>query len=60
MDRETVTAEVSDDGCGIPSGAGDEGGMGLHILKYRASVIGGELCIRSQDSGTSISCRIPR
>jgi signal transduction histidine kinase/DNA-binding LacI/PurR family transcriptional regulator len=60
MDRETVTAEVSDDGCGIPAGASDEGGMGLHILKYRASVIGGELRIRSNDSGTTISCRIPR
>jgi signal transduction histidine kinase/DNA-binding LacI/PurR family transcriptional regulator len=61
MDRETVTAEVSDDGVGIPTVARDEdGGMGLHILKYRASVIGGELRIRSFDTGTTITCRIPR
>ena len=61
MDRETVSVEVSDDGIGIPSLAREDGGMGLHILKYRASVIGGELRIRSsKDSGTTITCRIPR
>jgi DNA-binding LacI/PurR family transcriptional regulator/signal transduction histidine kinase len=43
MDRETVSVEVSDDGIGIPPLPREESGMGLHILKYRASVIGGEL-----------------
>jgi DNA-binding LacI/PurR family transcriptional regulator/signal transduction histidine kinase len=60
MDRETISVEVSDDGIGIPSLAREDGGMGLHILKYRASVIGGELRIRSRDTGTIITCRIPR
>jgi DNA-binding LacI/PurR family transcriptional regulator/signal transduction histidine kinase len=60
MDRETVSVEVSDDGVGIPPLAREESGMGLHILKYRASVIGGELRIRSRDSGTTVTCRIPR
>ncbi len=60
MDRETVTAEVSDDGIGIPQGAREENGMGLHILKYRASVIGGELRIRSKDRGTTVTCRVAR
>jgi DNA-binding LacI/PurR family transcriptional regulator/signal transduction histidine kinase len=60
MDRETVTAEVSDDGGGIPPLAREESGMGLHILKYRASMIGGELRIRSRETGTTITCRIPR
>jgi DNA-binding LacI/PurR family transcriptional regulator/signal transduction histidine kinase len=60
MDRETVTAEVSDDGVGIPPGAREENGMGLHILKYRASVIGGELRIRSNDRGTTVTCRVAR
>jgi DNA-binding LacI/PurR family transcriptional regulator/signal transduction histidine kinase len=60
MDRETVTAEVSDDGVGIPPGEREENGMGLHILKYRASVIGGELRIRSKDRGTTVTCRVAR
>ena len=34
--------------------------MGLHILKYRASVIGGELRIRSKDDGTTVTCRVAR
>jgi two-component system CheB/CheR fusion protein len=60
MDRETVTAEVSDDGIGIPPSAREDNGMGLHILKYRAGVIGAELRIRSRDSGTTVTCRVPR
>jgi DNA-binding LacI/PurR family transcriptional regulator/signal transduction histidine kinase len=59
-DRETVTAEVSDDGVGIPPGERGDQGMGLHILKYRAGILGGELRIRSSPSGTTITCRIPR
>jgi DNA-binding LacI/PurR family transcriptional regulator/signal transduction histidine kinase len=60
MDRETVTAEVSDDGIGIPPLAREESGMGLHILRYRASVIGGELRIGSRDRGTTVTCRVAR
>jgi DNA-binding LacI/PurR family transcriptional regulator/signal transduction histidine kinase len=60
MDRETVTAEVSDDGIGIPPADREENGMGLHILRYRASVIGGELRIRSRDRGTTVTCRVAR
>jgi len=60
MDRETVTAEVGDDGVGLPPIEREEGGMGLHILKYRASVIGGELRIRSRDCGTTVTCRVAR
>ena len=60
MDREYITAEVADDGVGIPEGMQEEGGMGLQILKYRAGVIGGELRIRSRETGTIISCRVAR
>ncbi len=60
MDRQSIIVEVSDDGIGIPAEAGGDGGMGLQILKYRASVIGGELRIRSRERGTVVSCRVPR
>ena len=60
MDRQSIIVEVSDDGIGIPAEAGSDGGMGLQILKYRASVIGGELRIRSRERGTVVSCRVPR
>ncbi|MDP3179788.1 MAG: substrate-binding domain-containing protein, partial [Spirochaetaceae bacterium] len=60
MDREYATVEVGDDGVGLPAYGGEEGGMGLHILKYRANVIGGELRIRSNEEGTTVSCRVPR
>jgi signal transduction histidine kinase len=55
-----VSVEVEDDGVGIGASSGEEGGMGLHILKYRASVIGGELRIRSTERGTAVSCRVAR
>ena len=60
MDRESVTVELSDDGLGMPPLGREGGGMGLHILKYRASVLGGELRIRSREPGTTVTCRIPR
>jgi DNA-binding LacI/PurR family transcriptional regulator/signal transduction histidine kinase len=60
MDRKSITVEVSDDGIGIPSEIEGNGGMGLQILKYRASVIGGELRIRTRERGTVVSCRVPR
>ncbi len=60
MDQQGITVEVSDDGIGIPPDIDENGGMGLQILKYRASVIGGELRIRSRERGTVVSCRVPR
>lgn len=60
MDRETVSVEVVDDGIGMPACPREDSGMGLRILKYRASVIGGDLRVRALDRGTAISCRAPR
>jgi signal transduction histidine kinase len=61
MDRENITVEVADNGVGLPQGsAQEEGGMGLQIMKYRASVIGAELRIRSKETGTTVACRVAR
>ncbi|HOJ98934.1 MAG TPA: substrate-binding domain-containing protein [Termitinemataceae bacterium] len=56
--RETALIEITDDGIGfsLPSSSG----MGLRIMKYRASVIGAELDIQSSEKGTSVICRMGR
>ncbi|MCE5256304.1 MAG: substrate-binding domain-containing protein [Spirochaetaceae bacterium] len=60
-DRENITVEVADNGIGIPRNAKEEGGLGFHILRYRASVIGGELRVRSSSGeGTTVTCRVAR
>ena len=54
--------EVKDDGKGIdvakrPSG---KAGMGLHIMEYRARLIGGTVSLHSDGTGTLVSCRMPQ
>ncbi|HEY8241234.1 MAG TPA: PAS domain S-box protein, partial [Kiritimatiellia bacterium] len=34
---------VEDDGCGLPARAGEKGGMGLSIMRYRAGVLGAKM-----------------
>ncbi len=60
MDRETVQVEVTDNGVGLGKTQRNASGMGLRIMKYRASVIDGELRVRSQGRGTTVSCRVAR
>ncbi|MFQ3547359.1 MAG: substrate-binding domain-containing protein, partial [Termitinemataceae bacterium] len=60
MDRETVTVEVADDGIGIQLPSSGSHGMGLRIMKYRASVIGAELRIKNLTPGSSVCCRVAR
>ncbi len=56
-DRLTIT--VSDNGIGIPEPLGATAGMGLHIMRYRARMIGGQLKIgRGKRGGTIILCSL--
>jgi PAS domain S-box-containing protein len=56
LDGRTVLM-VSDDGVGFPEAMREHKGMGLHIMKHRAEVIGGSLDIRRlQDGGTVLTC----
>lgn len=51
---------IEDDGVGIAEGAGDSGGMGLAIMRYRAESIGAQLEIkRKRETGTVVLCRVP-
>lgn len=48
---------VEDDGKGLHIGPSGTGGMGLQIMRYRASVIGGSLDVSSRlGCGTSVTC----
>ena len=59
-----VTLEISDNGQGIDpvtaqNRSSQGGGKGLSIMEYRASIIGGEFCIRNQQNGgTLVRCAV--
>ena len=55
-----ITLTISDDGVGLPADAWDKTGMGLHIMRYRAGMIGAELQIKRLPArGTRVTCRLP-
>ncbi|WP_028109776.1 PAS domain-containing sensor histidine kinase [Ferrimonas futtsuensis] len=52
--------EVADDGLGLRSEWEGADGMGLKIMKHRASVLGASLQIHSGDNGVTVCCELPR
>jgi PAS domain S-box-containing protein len=51
---------IKDDGVGIPRPSSPHSGVGLHIMSYRAGMIGGNLEVRrGQPHGTVVTCRFP-
>ncbi len=51
---------ISDNGSGIPKVSASNKGMGLHIMNYRAKMIGGSLEITpGKPRGTVVTCRFP-
>lgn len=60
---DALRLTVLDDGCGMPADARVRAGsgMGLHVMRYRAGLIGGELSIRNRrEGGTEVMCRCRR
>ncbi|HEY5036362.1 MAG TPA: sensor histidine kinase, partial [Chthoniobacterales bacterium] len=58
-DRKELRLTVEDDGSGIVKK--NPKGMGLHIMKYRAGVIGAECAITPREPrGTCVRCILPR
>ena len=54
------TLIVKDDGVGIARPLGPHAGVGMHIMNYRAGMVGGTLEIRrEQPRGTIVTCRFP-
>jgi signal transduction histidine kinase len=55
--EDEVTLTVKDDGVGFPDSLRHQGGMGLSIMNYRASMIGASLDIRrGAGGGTIVIC----
>jgi len=51
---------IEDDGLGIPEAPVAPTGLGLHIMNYRANMVGGTLEIRpSASGGTLVRCGFP-
>jgi PAS domain S-box-containing protein len=58
-DDQGLVLSVSDDGKG-KAAAKRKGGMGIHMMQYRANVCGGTLTVEPRrPHGTKITCRVP-
>jgi PAS domain S-box-containing protein len=58
--RKEMVLRVIDDGIGFPKDVNLQQGLGYHIMKYRAQLMGGRLEIDSpQTGGTRVSCYLP-
>ncbi|MFN2541869.1 MAG: sensor histidine kinase [Chthoniobacterales bacterium] len=57
---DAMTLSIADDGRGFEKGAKNASGVGISIMRYRASVLGGELEIEDRPAGgTIVSCIVP-
>jgi PAS domain S-box-containing protein len=59
--RQETILRVIDDGIGFPEPLKPQQGLGYHIMKYRAQLMGGRLEIDSppNGAGTRVSCHVP-
>lgn len=59
-DEKGVIISVKDNGLGLAGGTTQGKGMGLSIMKYRASIIGATLDVRNdEDGGVIMACTLP-
>jgi signal transduction histidine kinase len=59
-DEKAAVVSVKDNGIGLTHSTSHGKGMGLSIMKYRASIIGAALYVRNdEDGGVSMVCTLP-
>ena len=52
--------DVRDDGVGISEHVEPSDGVGIHVMQYRAHLIGADLDVEPvEDGGTLVRCRLP-
>ena len=57
---EDLVLTICDDGVGMPAEVNGRNGVGLRLMRYRASLIGGVLQIGpAEEKGTLITCTLP-
>ena len=56
--RGALQLTVEDDGKGFQKKKRSKG-LGLHIMDYRASVLGGTFSLETKPKGTRVLCTIP-
>jgi signal transduction histidine kinase len=55
-----IIFSITDDGIGLPPAAPGKNGMGLHIMNYRAGMIGANLQVKRLPArGTRVTCILP-
>jgi PAS domain S-box-containing protein len=58
--RAGLVLTIADDGRGLPRKPSEPGGMGMHVMRYRAGMIGGALRVeRRSKRGTTVTCTVP-
>jgi len=59
--KRCLKLSIRDDGNGLAIRRGDQGGMGLSIMRYRADLIGAKLEMqRRKGQGTTVVCIVPK
>lgn len=60
LEPSFATLSIVNDGAGLRTDATQGSGLGLHIMSYRANLVGGTLDVRSGPAGgTVVRCRFP-
>jgi PAS domain S-box-containing protein len=61
-DGDGISLSIRDDGCGLPRNVRNSTGMGLHIMNYRAKMIGATLQVEASThdghTGTVVTCKL--
>jgi signal transduction histidine kinase len=55
-----LVLEVRDDGKWLNQESKPRGGMGMHIMEYRAQLVGGTFRCDGGENGTVVHCQFPR
>jgi two-component sensor histidine kinase len=60
IEGSELVLSIGDDGSSFDlEAAGEQGGMGLRIMRYRAQSVGGRLVIETSPVGTRVALRVP-